>query len=149
MFTKVLTVCLALAALAAVGGCSDRKENEARLFLGRAELISIDAPIAERRQLLERLEALPLTEETVVAWRDKCIGGHGALIEAEEAQNEATIALGRITGGDDEARVPAAEAARIEAMITRSSEAIVRSRALLEECEDGKQRLRRSIDGRS
>jgi len=149
VFTKVLTVCLALAALAAVAGCTDRKENEARLFLGRAELISIDAPIAERRQLLERLEALPLTDETVVAVRGKCVGGHGALIEAEEAQNEATIALGSITGGDNAAHVPAADAARIEAMITRSSEAIVRSRALLVECEDGKQRLRRSIDGRS
>jgi len=145
VFTKVLTVCLALAALS---GCSDRKENEARLFLGRAELISIDAPIAERRQLLERIEALPLTDEAVVAVRDKCVGGHGALIEAEESQNEATIALGAITGGRDDVQVPAAEAARIEALITRSSEAIIRSRALLEECEDGKQRLRRSIDGR-
>lgn len=147
MFRKVLTVALVLLAAMGSTACSDRQENEARLFLGRAELISIDAPIAERRQLLDNLEGLDLTQEAVVSVRQSCIEGHRALIEAEEAQNEATIALGGLTGGRDDVRVPADDAARIEAMISRSSEAIVRSRELLQGCEDGKQRLRRSVDG--
>lgn len=138
---------LLLVPLLAIAACGDRDDNEARLFLDRAELVLLEAPVAERERMIEALEALPLQNEEVIAVRQDCAEGHRALIEAEVAQREATVELDRASGGDDNARIPQAEASRIQAIIDRSNAAIVESGERLEACEAGKRRLRRSIGG--
>jgi hypothetical protein len=138
----------ALAALLLLtAACGNKEDNEARLFLDRSELVTLDAPVAERERMIEALEALPLENEEVIEVRQACTEGHRALIEAETAQREATVELDRVSGGDENARIPQAEAARIQAIIERSNAAIQESGERLEACEDGKRRLRRSIGG--
>jgi hypothetical protein len=133
--------------LLATAGCGNKEDNEARLFLDRAELVTLDAPVAERERMIEALEALPLSNEEVIEVRQACTEGHRALIEAEETQREATVELDRVSGGDENAKIPRPEAARIQAIIDRSNAAIQESGEQLEACEDGKRRLRRSIGG--
>ncbi len=140
---KVAWVCVLFSAAA----CGNKQDNEARLFLDRAELVTLDAPVAERERMIDALEALPLTNEEVIEVRQACTEGHRSLIEAEVAQREATVELDRASGGDENARIPQEEASRIQTIIDRSNAAIQESGTRLEACEDGKRRLRRSIRG--
>jgi hypothetical protein len=140
------TVALCLG-LSLVFACGDRAENEGQLFLARAEFVTLEGPVAERRRLLDALEALPLEDETVIAVRTACVEGHRSLIDAEVAQREATIALDRLTAGRDDVQIPREEAERIEAIIARSNQAIVESGEQLQACEDGKRNLRRGPSG--
>ena len=121
-----------LVAPLAIACSGDRGENEARLFLDRVELVVLETPVAERERMLGALESLPLENEDVIAVREACVDGHRALIEAEVAQREATVELGRATGGRDDVRIPSEEAARIQAMIDRSNEALEESEASAE-----------------
>ncbi len=143
--SRLAAVSISFLLLAAA--CGDKGENEAKVFLDRAELVTIEGPVAERERMIEALEALPLSDEEVMEVRRTCAEGHRALIEAEEAQREATVELDRASGGDENAKIPRREAARIQAIIDRSNAAIQESTTLLEDCESGKRRLRRSIGG--
>jgi hypothetical protein len=129
-----------------LAGCGDRAENEARLFLDRSELLTLEGAVEGREQMIAAVEALPLTNEEVMAVRDACVRGHRALIEAEVAQREATVELNRASGGREDSKIPAAEAARIQAMIDRSNTKIRESGEELEACEEGKRNLRRGLD---
>lgn len=115
-------------------GCGDdRVRNEALLFLDRYEQIDMHAPTAERRPLIEGLRDLSLVIPDVVHARDACVAAHLGLLEAEETHERARDELIRASeGGDRPLEMDAA--ARIEAAINESNDAIERSPALFERC---------------
>ncbi len=131
-----------LALVAALAACGDSEKREALLFVERAQGIEVDAPEAERRALVDRLEQMPLETEEVRRIRDACVTGHRALLEAEAAQAEASEALDRLTGGDAHAPIRREAAEQIDATIHRSNLKVAEAREHLETCNQGVTSLR-------
>jgi hypothetical protein len=125
-------------------GCGDdRVRNEALLFLDRYDQIDMHAPTVARRPLIEDLRDLSMTTPDVVHARDACVAAHMGLLEAEERHEAARTELIEASeGGDRPLEMDAA--ARIEAAINESNDAIERSPALFERCY----REVRSLEGR-
>jgi len=134
-----------LALVSAVGvvclACEDRTRNEAMLFLTRYEALDLDAPLEERRGAVEDLRGLVLSTEDVRSARDACAEAYEAEILAEDQHAEATAQLLAASAGGAET-VPTEAAARIEAAIQQSQEAIERTRELFPRCEREARALR-------
>jgi hypothetical protein len=126
----------------ALSACSDRKENEERLLLDRATRVDHDAPAVLREQQVADLASVVLQTEELVVVRDTCVGGHRALLEAEEEQARAGRELAAISGGDPEAQLPLTKAREVEAAIRSSTEALGRARDLLRRCQEELSALR-------
>lgn len=135
-----LSAALALLALT-LAGCEDRTRNEAMLFLTRYDALDLDAPIDERRAAVTALRDLVLTSEDVVSARDACAEAYEAEIMAEDQHAQATTQLLEASAGGAE-NVPTEAAARIEAAIQSSQEAIERTRELFPRCEREARALR-------
>ena len=114
--------------------CEDRTRNEAMLFLTRYEALDLDAPLEERRDAVAELRGLVLSTEEVRSARDACVEAYEAEILAEDQHAEATTQLLAASAGGAET-VPTEAAARIEAAIQQSQEAIERTRELFPRCE--------------
>lgn len=125
---------MATLAVLTLGQCGDdRVRNEAMLFLDRYDQVDMHTPTAERRPLVEGLRDLSLVTPDVVHARDACVSAHMALVEAEERHEAARTELIEASeGGERPLEMDAA--ARIEAAINESNEAIERSPALFERC---------------
>lgn len=123
-------------------GCSDRRENEERLLLDRAERVDHAAPAVLRAQQITDLEGVVLQTEELVAVRDTCVEGHRALLRAEQEQERAGRELASLSGGDDQARIPLEKAREVEEAIRASGDALGRARDLLRRCQDELSALR-------
>lgn len=121
--------------------CEDRTRNEAMLFLTRYEALDLDAPLEERRTTVASLRSLVLSSEEVRSARDACAEAYEAEIVAEDQHAEATAQLLAASGGGAET-VSTEAAARIEAAIQQSQEAIERTRDLFPRCEREARALR-------
>jgi hypothetical protein len=138
---------IGLLSLVSLGGvlvlsaCEDRARNEAMLFLTRYDALDLDAPLEERREAVSNLRGLVLTNEAVVSARDACADAYDAEILAEDQHAAATAQLLEASAGGAE-RVPTEAAARIEAAIQSSQEAIERTRELFPRCEREARALR-------
>lgn len=150
MIVRLPTLDLArigLLSLVSLGGvlvlsaCEDRARNEAMLFLTRYDALDLDAPLEERREAVSNLRGLVLTNEAVVSARDACADAYDAEILAEDQHAAATAQLLEASAGGAE-RVPTEAAARIEAAIQSSQEAIERTRELFPRCEREARALR-------
>lgn len=135
-----IAVALVLVSLA-LAGCEDRTRNEAMLFLTRYDALDLDAPIEERRAAVAALRDLVLTTEDVISARDSCAQAYEAEIRAEDQHAEATTQLLEASAGGAE-NVPTEAAARIEAAIQSSQEAIEQTRELFPRCEREARALR-------
>lgn len=124
-----------------LGACEDRARNEAMLFLTRYDALDLDAPIEERRTALSALRGLTLSNEDVVSARDACVSAYDAEIRAEDQHADATALLLQASSGGADA-VPTEAAARIEAAIQESQEAIETTRRLFPRCEHEARALR-------
>jgi len=133
----VLITAIALVSLA----CEDRTRNEAMLFLTRYEALDLDAPLEERREAVADLRGLVLSTEDVRSARDACAEAYETEIRAEDQHAEATAQLLAASAGGAET-VPTEAAARIEAAIQQSQEAIERTRELFPRCEREARSLR-------
>jgi hypothetical protein len=132
---------LSLGALLVLSACEDRVRNEAMLFLTRYDALDLDAPLEERREAVSNLRGLVLTNEDVISARDACAEAYEAEILAEDQHAAATAQLLEASAGGAE-RVPTEAAARIEAAIQSSQEAIERTRELFPRCEREARALR-------
>lgn len=132
---------LSLGALLVLSACEDRARNEAMLFLTRYDALDLDAPLEERREAVSNLRGLVLTNEDVISARDACAEAYEAEILAEDQHAAATAQLLEASAGGAE-RVPTEAAARIEAAIQSSQEAIERTRELFPRCEREARALR-------
>ncbi len=122
-------------------GCEDRTRNEAMIFITRYDALDLDAPIEERREAVTALRGLVLTSADVISARDACAEAYEAEIRAEDQHSEATTQLIQASAGGAE-NVPTEAAARIEAAIQSSQEAIERTRELFPRCEREARALR-------
>ena len=121
--------------------CEDRTRNEAMLFLTRYDALDLDAPLEERRTAVASLRGLVLSSDDVRAARDACAEAYEAEIRAEDQHAEATAQLlGASAGGAETVSTEAA--ARIEAAIQESQEAIEQTRELFPRCERQARSLR-------
>jgi len=132
---------LAVAGALVLSACEDRTRNEAMLFLTRYDALDLDAPLAERRAAVSALRGLVLTSDEVIAARDACADAYEAEIRAEDQHAAATAQLLEASGGGA-AQVPTEAAARIEAAIQESQEAIALTRELFPRCEREARALR-------
>lgn len=132
---------VALAGLLVLSACEDRTRNEAMLFLTRYDALDLDAPLEERREAVADLRGLVLSSQEVISARDACAEAYEAEIRAEDRHAEATAQLLEASAGGAE-RVPTEAAARIEAAIQESQEAIERTRDLFPRCEREARALR-------
>ncbi len=132
----------ALLAACTIGGCGESREAlEARKLLDRTEAIPEQGPIEARRAQVTALAALPLVDPHLRATRDACVRLHRALLDAEEAQAEARRLVEAARA--PEAPFGPAERAATERWMHRSEEALTRSRALVDPCQEGLLRARR------
>ncbi|MGF1469791.1 MAG: hypothetical protein ACFCGT_27010 [Sandaracinaceae bacterium] len=129
--------------LLATGGCDDIPDNDARLLLDRAQHIDVSAPIADRRQDVERLSRLPLSSPRSQALRDLCVRAHRAMIEVEDAHGEVRAGLERY--GGDEAAIPEDERRQLSEQLEAADRRLGESRALFTECQGRLRELERSL----
>lgn len=129
-----------------LSACEDRARNEAMLFLTRYDALDLDAPLEERREAVSALRSLVLTNEDVVSARDACAEAYEAEIRAEDQHAQATAQLLEASGGGADS-VPTEAAARIEAAIQESQEAIEDTRRLFPRCEREARVLRARFSG--
>lgn len=123
----------------AVAGCDDgeeRRNDEVALLVDTVHSIHHDAPVQVRTDLIDNLDQLTLTDDSLREVRQTCVEGHRALLTAEEQQHEATLALAAATDGDGDAPIPATKAMQIEASIRRSQDAVREAGELLTRCQD-------------
>lgn len=134
------TLCIAAlaAALPLALGCEPDARNDANLFLDRVKRIDLDDPVEQRRELVDRLAALPLSAEEVQRARDACVEAHRTLLEAEDRHAQARTAVAGATESD----IAITERQRIEQDIQASNRALERSRQLFPRC----QRLTRDLE---
>jgi hypothetical protein len=132
---------VSLGAWLVLSACEDRVRNEAMLFLTRYDALDLDAPLEERRESVSNLRGLVLTSDDVISARDACADAYEAEIRAEDQHAAATAQLLEASAGGAE-RVPTEAAARIEAAIQESQEAIERTRELFPRCEREARALR-------
>lgn len=111
------------------------------LFLTRYEALDMGSPLEERRAAVRRLRELVLTSDEVRAARDACADAYEAEIRAEDRHAEATRQLLAASAGGAQT-IPTEAAARIEAAIQDSQEAIDRTRELFPRCEREARSLR-------
>lgn len=141
LLSSALPIVLLCASGVALAGCEDRTRNEAMLFLTRYDALDLDAPIDERREAVRALRDLVVSSEDVVSARDACAEAYESEIRAEDQHAEATAQLLEASAGGAE-NVPTEAAARIEAAIQSSQEAIERTRELFPRCEREARALR-------
>jgi hypothetical protein len=147
--TFSLRVALSLALLGTtITGCGegDDARNEAMIFLTRYDDFATDAPREDRERGVAELRGLVLSNESVRAVRDACADAFDSVLRAEGQHTEATrMLLEASNGGAGE--IPTEAAARIEAAIQESTEAIEASRTGFQRCQTGVQTLRTRFAG--
>lgn len=124
------------ALLASACSCDDEQaRNDAMIFIDRVEEFDVDDPLEDRRQVVESIRALALTDPSVVAARDTCVEAYGALIEAEDQHALARhILVGTFLPDGGEQEIPPETQAEIEAALDHSEDAIARSREAIPRC---------------
>lgn len=131
--------------LAACGEGDDAR-NEAMIFLTRYDDFATDAPREDRERGVHELRALVLSNESVRAVRDACADAFDSVLRAEDQHSQATqMLLQASNGGAGEIATEAA--ARIEAAIQESNEAIEASRTGFQRCQTGVRTLRTRFAG--
>jgi hypothetical protein len=112
-----------------LAGCEDRRDNEERLLLDRA-------------QQIDDLATVVVQTEELVTLRDGCVEGHRALLEAETEQARAGRELAVLSDGNPEAQIPIEKARSVEQAIRASNDALARARELLRRCQEELSALR-------
>ncbi|MDB4975090.1 MAG: hypothetical protein JWN48_3431 [Myxococcaceae bacterium] len=113
-----------------------RARAEAHTFLALYTATDHRAPVAERTRKITQLEQLTLTDDTVRAARDECVGAHRTLLDAERENEVAAKQLDQALAGlpGDQA-LPAADTASIRAGIDKAERSLTDARARFEKCE--------------
>ena len=138
---QLALVCSILSAALPACGESEAARNEAMIFLTRYDDYATDAPREDRERGVRELRSLVLSNEGVRAVRDVCADAFESVLRAEGQHADATrMLLEASHGGAGE--IPIEAAARIEAAIQESTEAIEASRVGFQRCQVGVRTLR-------
>jgi hypothetical protein len=135
---SILVAVGALAVMLFFASQGGGERNDALLFLDRYEGLDVDDPIAERRDRIRRIAAMPLATRSVDEVRDLCVSAHETLIRAEERGAEARAIFDRATaGGVAEGDIPVEQRASIEAALEESNDALASARESMPRCMAG------------
>jgi hypothetical protein len=119
--------------LACACGGDNSQHEQARALLERISALDLNATPAERKRRLDRLHALPLTEERLVRVRDLCLEAHTGLLAAELEQ---TVARKRLDAAQSGAPNPdRKELEAIAAQVAHAATTLREAQAVLPECE--------------
>jgi hypothetical protein len=133
----------------AFSGCGRSVRTEARAFLQALNTIDINAPIEQRRPQIARLRALQVHHPEVKEALNRCLAAHDALLMAEEEQQRVQYRLDNALKGTQAKSFSAEEASRLNTMIMRSDENVVRARTLFPGCNTSVRSLTLRYEKRS
>ncbi|MDB4989371.1 MAG: hypothetical protein JWN04_4549 [Myxococcaceae bacterium] len=139
VFSKFIGSWLLLLAAGSLLVACDREGRaraEAHTFLALYMATDHSAPAAERARKITQMEQLTLSDDTVRAARDECVGAHRTLLDSERENELASAQLDKALAALPTNQVlPVADTASIRAGIEKAERSLTDARVRFEKCE--------------